>query len=401
MDWETQRIGSVFEMKYGKGLVKENRNNDGKVSVYGSNGVVGTHDKPLTVGQTVIIGRKGSVGEVHYSPEPCWPIDTTYFIDAWPDGFSPKYWAHFFSSLHLGQQEKSSAIPGISRKDVYDIDIPVPTPEEQRRIADKLDFLLAKVNKCKSRLERIPEILKRFRQSVLADACSGKLTEDWREENGNLSASQCIEEVRKKRLSGLHGPKKANLEDFFKQMPEQSDNIPASWIACRIGHIGEVVNGSTPSRKVESYWSGSIPWVSSGEVQNCLITETRENITQKGYDNASVKMLPKGTVLIAMIGEGKTRGQSAILEIEATTNQNIAAVVIDNKSISSRYLWYWFQFQYVLTREIGSGSAPKALNCQRVREMPFVLPPIEEQHEIVRQIEYLFGLSSAIEKRYS
>ena len=105
------------------------------------------------------------------------------------------------------------------------------------------------------------------------------------------------------------------------------------WIKCTIGAIGRVSNGSTPSRKCPNYWDGNIFWVSSGEVSNNVITNTKERITQEGYENSSVKLLPVGTVLIAMIGEGKTRGQSAILDIEATTNQNIAAVIINHGKV--------------------------------------------------------------------
>src|ERR1039457_4391530 len=124
--WATATLGGLFDFKYGKGLLRENRNEKGSFRVFGSNGVVGVHDKAVTKGPTIIVGRKGSVGEVHFSPEPCWPIDTAYFIDEFPFESQPIYWAHYFKSLRLGQQEKSSAIPGISRADIYDNDVPIP-----------------------------------------------------------------------------------------------------------------------------------------------------------------------------------------------------------------------------------------------------------------------------------
>jgi type I restriction enzyme S subunit len=163
----------------------------------------------------------------------------------------------------------------------------------------------------------------------------------------------------------------------------------SKWYMTTIGAIGVVTNGSTPSRKVDSYWDGDIAWVSSGEVRNNRIEATRELITQDGFKNSSVRMLPVGTVLIAMIGEGKTRGQSAILEIPATINQNVAAVVIEHGFIVPKLLWYWFQREYKRNREKGSGTGPQALNCQRVRELSFVVPPLSEQHEIVRILDDL------------
>ena len=148
-----------------------------------------------------------------------------------------------------------------------------------------------------------------------------------------------------------------------------------------------MTNGSTPSRKEPAFWNGDIPWVSSGEVSNNIIEATNECITEEGYNNSSVKKLPIGTVLIAMIGEGKTRGQTSVLNIEATTNQNIAAIVINHGHVEPKFLWYWLQKEYKKNRTAGSGSGPQALNCQRVRELPFILPTLTEQQEIVRILD--------------
>jgi len=101
-----------------------------------------------------------------------------------------------------------------------------------------------------------------------------------------------------------------------------------------------------------------------------------------------------------MIGEGKTRGQTAILDIESTCNQNVAAVVINHGLVLPEYLYNWFFMQYERNRSFGSGSGPKALNCQRVREIDFNLPPLEEQKEIVRQVDKLFTLADKVEAHY-
>ena len=163
--------------------------------------------------------------------------------------------------------------------------------------------------------------------------------------------------------------------------------------------VGAVSNGSTPSRQEPLYWGSGIPWVSSGEVANGVIRRTREQITNDGFKNSSVRLLPRGSVLMAMIGEGKTRGQSAILDIDACVNQNIAGVVPVDGILDSKYLWFWFRREYENTRTKGNGTGPKALNCERVRELEINLPPIAEQAEIVRRVEALFALADRIEAR--
>lgn len=253
---------------------------------------------------------------------------------------------------------------------------------EQKRIADKLDALLGRVDACRERLDRVPQILKRFRQAVLSAAASGALTEEWRDRN-------------------LPAPGASRHPLDKEEGRGEGKELPEGWKYSSIAEIGKVCNGSTPSRKSPEYWNGDIPWVSSGEVRNNLIFETREKISRTGYDNSSVRLLPVGTVLLAMIGEGKTRGQTAILRIEATINQNSAAIIINPEIISSEYLWYWFQFQYEITRQSGSGSGPQALNCQRVRELPLILPPLPEQHEIVRRVETFFAFADRLEVRYT
>ena len=404
--WDSASVGEVLTVNYGRGL-KEADRVPGETAVFGCNGVVGRHRAALTCGPTIIIGRKGTIGAVHFSPRPCWPIDTTYFIDDFR-GLDPIYVTYALRSLNLGEHDTSTAIPGLNRDDLYSQRIPLAPLAEQKRIVAKTEELFTQFNAARDRLAKVPLILKRFRQAVLAAACSGRLTEDWRVKNTAVEpAYELLLRIKEKRLESAKTKKErieiiTAFQDDNLRLPEDElalDGIPDSWIGGRVGAIGAVCNGSTPSRKRPEFWNGYISWVSSGEVRNNIITQTNERITNAGYESCSVRLLPKGTVLIAMIGEGKTRGQAATLDIEATINQNIAGVKLEHGLVSPKYLWFWFQMQYEATRERGSGSGPQALNCQRVRELPLVLPPLAEQHEIVRRVEALFKLADASEKR--
>jgi len=102
----------------------------------------------------------------------------------------PRYWFYLLKTLRLADLNKSTAIPGLNREDAYSQEVWVAPLREQKRIADKLDKVLARVDAARERLDRIPEIIKRFRQSVLAAATSGRLTEEWRRDNGRLEEEQ-------------------------------------------------------------------------------------------------------------------------------------------------------------------------------------------------------------------
>jgi type I restriction enzyme, S subunit len=127
-------LGEICEFTYGNGL-KETDHQGGKIPVYGSNGIVGWHDKSLTNGETIIIGRKGSIGEIHISKTPCWPIDTTYYIEQvkTPCNFTWLYYA--LIGLDLTRLNKSAAVPGLNREDAYEQRLPLPSLPEQQRIA--------------------------------------------------------------------------------------------------------------------------------------------------------------------------------------------------------------------------------------------------------------------------
>ncbi|WP_417254127.1 restriction endonuclease subunit S [Celeribacter sp.] len=131
-------LGEICEFKYGKSLPAKVRE-PGPFGVFGSNGLVDEHSDAITKGPTIIVGRKGSIGEVAFSDGPCWPIDTTYFIDETATEQDPRWLYYTLQSLRLQELNKSAAIPGLNRNDAYAKKIPLPPLDEQRRIAGILD----------------------------------------------------------------------------------------------------------------------------------------------------------------------------------------------------------------------------------------------------------------------
>jgi len=174
--------------------------------------------------------------------------------------------------------------------------------------------------------------------------------------------------------------------------------IPNGWKIARLGELFDVQVGATPSRKNVEYWNGTINWISSGEVHFNTIFHSNERITHEGLTHASTNVQPIGTVMLAMIGEGKTRGQAAILKTEAAHNQNTAAILVSETPCSSKYVYYFLQLNYDNTRRVGSGNNQKALNKERVRALRIPFTSFAEQDYIVDEIESRLSVCDSIEQ---
>jgi len=160
-DWQPVTVGDVCEFKYGKSLPEASRTG-GAVPVFGSNGEVGKHDEALTSGPTIIIGRKGSFGEVLYSPVACWPIDTAYYVDQTATNADLRWLTYRLSALGLNRLNRAAAVPGLNREDAYRQILLLPPLAEQQRIAailDKADALRVKRRAALAKLEDLSKSL--------------------------------------------------------------------------------------------------------------------------------------------------------------------------------------------------------------------------------------------------
>jgi len=170
----------------------------------------------------------------------------------------------------------------------------------------------------------------------------------------------------------------------------------AGWKRKRISELAEnVFAGATPNTKISSFWeNGNIPWMSSGEINNETIEGTASFITEDGFNNSSTKMVPIHSVLVALAGQGKTRGKVATNKIELCTNQSLAAIV-PNQQIFYKYLYYNLQRRYVELRELSSGDGGRGgLNLKLINGISVDFPPLPEQKKIA---EILSTWDEAIE----
>src|ERR1043165_4059573 len=173
----------------------------------------------------------------------------------------------------------------------------------------------------------------------------------------------------------------------LKREYKQTDTgiIPVEWESKKLGDIALVTSGGTPSRTNSHYWHGDIPWVTTSEVDFCTINHTEQYITREGLNNSAAKLLPKGTLLMALYGQGKTRGKVGILGIDATTNQACAAISI-SRSVSSEFIFLFLSSKYETIRKLSNSGSQENLNSSIVRSIPILLPPLSEQYAIAEAL---------------
>ena len=192
--------------------------------------------------------------------------------------------------------------------------------------------------------------------------------------------------------------KKALLHQLFTQglcgEPQKQTEIgpvPESWDVMKLGDVAKFQTGGTPARDNPEYWTdGNIPWVKTGEINYNIIHTTEERITFEGLMNSAAKVLPKGTLLIAMYGQGVTRGRVGLLGIDAATNQACAAITpFDERQISTHFIYYYLEFHYEDLRQMGHGANQRNLNAALIKGFHISFPNQEEQLQIVEVLEVL------------
>jgi len=172
--------------------------------------------------------------------------------------------------------------------------------------------------------------------------------------------------------------------------------LPNAWKLIRIGDCAKLIAGGTPSTYIYEYWTeGDIPWMRSGDVHKKRIYSIDGKITKQGLNNSNATLLPINSILVALAGQGKTRGTVAINKIELCTNQSVAAI-IPNREIDYEFLYYNLDARYEIFRRLSTGEGGRGgLNLQIIKNIWCSLPPLPEQRKIA---EILSTWDEAIEK---
>ncbi len=241
----------------------------------------------------------------------------------------------------------------ISAHDMLRRLIPYPKLEEQLSISAYLDRQCALIDSVTEKTKASIEEYKKLRQAVITQAVTKGVRGD-----------------RPMKDSGI----------------EWIGEIPEEWGTPQIKYVAKIGSGSTPDRNKPEYWNGSIKWLKTGELQNNEIWDSEEYITEVALRDTSVTLFPVNTILMAMYGQGKTRGMTALLKTPCTTNQACAGLQLSTTRITVDYLWRCLMGAYNGIREVAQGSGQPNLNAALISNFHIPLPPVSEQNEIVQYI---------------
>jgi type I restriction enzyme S subunit len=226
---------------------------------------------------------------------------------------------------------------------------PLPPLDEQRAIAAFIDRETARIDELIAKKQRLIELLKEKRQAVISRAVTKGLNPD--------------------------APMKPSGIDWL-------GDVPSYWKVAALRYFASFGTGSTPDRGNSSYWNGVIPWVKTGEINYEPISATEESITEDGLRDSACWIAPKGTLLIALYGQGDTRGRVAILNIPAAFNQACVAIS-PKRELLVDYLHAYFEFAYSHIRDVGNETTQMNMSMDYVRKIPVAVPPVEEQLQII------------------
>ena len=238
---------------------------------------------------------------------------------------------------------------------------------------------------------------KKLRQKILDLAIHGKLVpQDPNDEPASVLLERIKAEkehlVKEGKIKRSKKSAKTSDTPHYENVPFE---VPSSWVWTTLSEVGTWQSGGTPSRSNKSYYGGNIPWLKTGDLNDGLISNIPESITEEAVANSSAKINPTGSVLIAMYGA--TIGKLGILTFPATTNQACCAC-IEYEVVAQMYLFYFLLSQRTAFIEKGGGGAQPNISKEIIVNTYIPLPPLSEQHRIVAEIKKWFTLIDQIEQ---
>ncbi len=330
---------------------------------------------------------------------------------------NPKYIFNFINRYYsyINSKPKGTGTPHVNPDIFWNLQFPIAPLNEQKRIVARLDKIIPRINKVKERLDKVPQIIKRFRQSVINNAVNGKLTEDWREKHPDVESAEILlerigedrEDRYKKacdeaKKAAARKPKKyrENLTEITKKVQIKT------WKWAFLSNISNITGGVTKGRNLQKFNTISLPYLRVANVQDGYLDlneikeiEIRKNEFRK-YE------LIEGDILFTEGGDRDKLGRGCVWknEIHNCIHQNhIFKARLNQNLIISKYVSFATKsefskayFDTVANQTVNLAS----INMTNLGDLPILLPPLEEQKEIVRQVDKLFALAGKLDAHY-
>lgn len=359
-EWKLIPLYQIIDLAYGEGLSDENRV-AGNIPVFGSNGIVGYHNHSIVKGPAIIVGRKGSAGEVTWSEVDCFPIDTTFYVQPLIENFDFRWLYYQLVYVNFTRLNAATGVPGLSRSDALDICIPFFNKTEQSRISKIIQQVDYAIEDIELSIEKAQQLKKALMQHLL----SGRLKPDgtWR-----------------------------TPDEFY--VDDRVGKVPKDWCVYRMAELGKFYGGATPSTQQQSYWNGNIYWLVPSDISGLgdeenIIQETADKITELGLASCSATMLPQGSVSMS---SRATLGDCGILGKNMCTNQGFINIVC-NEKICNTYLSYWIRQNKKYISRYAAGTTFLEIGRRQFKKLRIAIPEIGEQEKI---INLLTGIDNTI-----
>lgn len=370
--WKECELGEFIELKRGYDLPKSTRN-EGCIPIISSSGFTDFHDKPMVKGPGVVTGRYGTIGEVFYSEEDFWPLNTTLYVVDFK-GNDPLFVYYLLQTISYSDYTDKAAVPGVNRNHLHKAKVKVPiSPDIQQKVAALLYQLEKRVTLGKQINQTLEQMSQTLFKSWFVDF-DPVIDNALDAENPIPETLQFRAELRQKvRNSADFKPLPADIRALFPAGFEETELgwIPEGWESETFDSFCDLIqSGGTPSRKETSFWDdGTIKWLSSGEVKGKIVLDTKEKITDAGLLNSSAKLWEKYTTVVAMYGA--TAGEVCIIGNKMTANQACCGLY------SEKHPFYVYNFVSDKAYELASkatGSAQQNLNKSIISSTKFIRP---------------------------
>ncbi|WP_372756159.1 restriction endonuclease subunit S [Labilibaculum sp.] len=309
-----------------------------------------------------------------------------------------------FSGRFIEVAQRSVNQSSINQKKLKSFQVPLPPLTEQKRIVAKLDSLFASLESTKTRLDKIPLLLKNFKQAILTQAVTGKLTEQWRE--GKELEAADLTSVQNKRLEDYYILKKNNKKvgskapikpEYLNQSLDNIDDYQIeSWYKAPVGLLCDCI---VPGRDKPKSFTGDIPWITTPDLVSDRINSRNARLFLSSDEILEVKakLIPEKSVVISIVGRF---GVSCIVEDKCVINQQLHAF-LPSELILPSYLMYYFKTQEEVMNSISTSTTIAYINKTKANGIIVNVPTLNEQTEIVHRVESLFAKADAIEAQYT